>query len=360
MGKREGTVALLEINAEFWKNRSVLLTGHTGFKGSWLSLWLQHLGARVHGYALQPNTRPALFDVAQVATGMAHRIGDLADYAALCECVEAAQPEIVIHLAAQALVKEGYRDPVGTIATNVVGTAHLLEAVRRTPSVRALLVVTSDKCYENREWLWPYRENEPLGGRDPYSASKACQEIVTAAWRDAYPREGLTIATARAGNVIGGGDWAADRLVPDAVRAWEKGDSVQIRYPQAIRPWQHVLEPLYGYLLLAERLHGGDCVGAWNFGPNEEDMQPVGNLLNRLADRWDSKVSWAADSCEHPHEAGLLRLDSSNARAQLGWRPKWRLDETLERIARWQQALRRGADMRAHCLSEIADYEATA
>lgn len=356
MGQRQGAVAVLGLNAAFWRGRSVLITGHTGFKGGWLSLWLQRLGARVHGYALAPATDPALFHVARVADGIQHREGDLADLAGLSHCLAGAEPEIVFHLAAQALVRASYREPLATFTSNILGTAHLLEAVRRTPSVRAVVVVTSDKCYQNQEWLWPYRENEPLGGRDPYSASKACAEIITAAWRDSFPRPGLSIATARAGNVIGGGDWAADRLVPDAVRAWSRGEPLRVRYPQAVRPWQHVLEPLQGYLLLAERLHGGEAAEAWNFGPEEADMRPVGELLDRLGERWGKDAAWACDDASHPHEAGLLRLDSSQARVRLGWRPRWSLDETLVRVAGWYQAQLRGEDMHKHCLAEIDAY----
>lgn len=351
---------MLGVTPAFWRDRSVLVTGHTGFKGGWLSLWLRHLGARVTGYALPPATEPALFGVARVADGIGHRLGDLDDRDALAQALLAAEPEIVFHLAAQALVKEGYRDPVGTLASNVMGTAHLLEAVRQTPGVRAVVVVTSDKCYANREWLWPYRENEALGGRDPYSASKACAEIVAAAWRDSFPRDGLAIATARAGNVIGGGDWAADRLVPDAARAWSAGEPIRVRYPQAVRPWQHVLEPLHGYLLLAERLHAGEAAESWNFGPDEADMLPVGELLDRLAGHWGDGARWIGDAQPHPHEAGLLRLDSSRARTLLGWRPRWALDQALRRTAEWYRAFHAGGDMLERCLAEIEEYQGTA
>ncbi|MBU1689253.1 MAG: CDP-glucose 4,6-dehydratase [Gammaproteobacteria bacterium] len=343
----------------FWQEKSVLVTGHTGFKGGWLSLWLQMLGAQVHGYSLPAATKPSLFHEAQVGEGMVHVEGDIRDLSNLKTCMASAQPEIVFHLAAQALVRQSYLDPVETMTSNVIGTMNLLEAIRSTPSVKAVVVITSDKCYENREWLWPYRENEALGGRDIYSASKACAEIVTASWRASFLAEqGVSIATARAGNVIGGGDWATDRLVPDALRAWQSGIQLQVRYPQAVRPWQHVLEPLAGYLLLAENLYQGKSAEAWNFGPSDADIRPVGALLDSLAMLWCDGASWQARPLQHPHEAGLLRLDSSKARTFLGWQPKFNIDQALEQVVQWHRCWMDGEDMRVFTLNQIEQYMA--
>lgn len=347
---------MLGIDASFWKERRVLITGHTGFKGSWLSLLLQHLGARVSGYALAPPTQPSLFELADLASYCTHVIGDVRDYDHLLQAISENTPEIVFHLAAQPLVRESYRDPLATMATNVMGTAHVLEAARRAPTVRAVIVVTTDKCYENREWLWPYRENDALGGHDPYAASKACAELVTAAWRASFPREGLAVATARAGNVIGGGDWAADRLVPDALRSWASGACLEVRNPRAIRPWQHVLEPLHGYLLLAQQLHRQEAAEAWNFGPNEDDMVPVGDLLERLAQCWGPNARWQVNRDDHPHEASLLRLDSTKAKIRLGWQPLWALDTAIVRTVGWHQAHRDGEDMRERSLADITSF----
>lgn len=342
----------------FWRDKSVLVTGHTGFKGGWLSLWLQRLGAQAHGFSLAP-TRPSIFVEARVGEGMSHVEGDIRDLSYLKACMASTRPEIVFHLAAQALVRESYRDPVETMTSNVIGTMNLLEAVRSTPSVKAVVVITSDKCYENREWLWPYRENEALGGRDPYSASKACAEIVTASWRSSFlDGQGVAVASARAGNVIGGGDWAADRLIPDALRVWQEGAPLQVRSPHAVRPWQHVLEPLAGYLMLAERLFHGKGAEAWNFGPSDADMRPVGALLDSLAALWGDGASWQADVRLHPHEAGLLRLDSSKARAILGWRPEFNIDQAMEQVIRWHRAWMGGKDMRTFTLSQIDQYMA--
>jgi len=349
----------------FWHKRRVLITGHTGFKGSWLSLWLARLGAEVTGYALAPPSEPSLFELAAVEDGLGASItADVRDGERLARAVEDAGPEVVFHLAAQSLVRESYRAPADTYATNVMGTVHLLEAIRRTPGVKAVVVVTSDKCYDNREWVWPYRENDPLGGHDPYASSKACAELVTAAYRASYfddPAAGdrPAIASARAGNVVGGGDWAADRLVPDVARAVAAGDVVHLRSPHAIRPWQHVLEPLAGYLLLAERLAGDgrEWAEAWNFGPEERDARSVGWLVEQLAARWHGELRWTRDERSHPHEAHTLKLDSSKARARLGWRPRLSLERALDWLVEWYRAHREGADLGALTRAQIARYE---
>jgi CDP-glucose 4,6-dehydratase len=354
------------VDASFWRDRRVFVTGHTGFKGGWLALWLQQMGAQVHGYALAPDTTPNLFEQARVAEGMDSQFADIRDLPALQAALKRAAPEIVIHMAAQPLVRRAYRQPVETYATNVMGTVHLLEAVRHSPGVRAVLIVTSDKCYDNREWVWPYRETDPLGGFDPYSSSKGCAELVTAAWRnaffpaDAYDQHGVAIASARAGNVIGGGDWAEDRLIPDVLRAFEAGQPVVIRNPEAVRPWQHVLEPLSGYLMLAQSLvdSGAAFCGGWNFGPREGDSHTVASVVERFAQALGAH--WQCDTREQPHEAHQLRLDSSKARALLGWQPRWTLDATLQRIHEWHAAHRVGADMHRATLQQIDAYLNTA
>jgi CDP-glucose 4,6-dehydratase len=354
----------------FWRGKRVFVTGHTGFKGSWLSLWLQQLGAEVTGYALAPPTNPSLFDVAQVAQGMTSVIGDIRDGAMLENAMRQAAPDIVIHMAAQPLVRRSYVDPVETYSTNVMGTVHLLESVRQTPSVRAVVNVTTDKCYENKEWVWGYRENEPMGGFDPYSSSKGCAELVTAAYRNSFfnaakhAEHQVAIATARAGNVIGGGDWAEDRLIPDILRAIQNGQSVNIRNPHATRPWQHVLEPLSGYLALAEKLYaeGPAFAEAFNFGPAEEDAKPVQWIVEQLTQSWGEGASWHLDGGTHPHEAHYLKLDCSKARATLGWVPRWHLSQALQAIIVWHKAhsaLKGSQDMRALCLQQINDYTVT-
>ena len=347
------------MNAQFWHGKRVFITGHTGFKGGWLSLWLQSLGAHVSGYALDAPTEPQLFGVARVNEGMtAHTVADIRDAAALTRTMQAAQPEVVFHLAAQPLVRYSYTAPVETYAVNVMGTVNLLEAVRATPGVRAVVNVTTDKCYDNREWAWGYRENEALGGHDPYSSSKACSELVTAAYRASFlDAAGVALASARAGNVIGGGDWAADRLLPDFLRALDTGATLHIRSPNAIRPWQHVLEPLSAYLLLAERLFTGQAAFAegWNFGPADEDARPVQWIVERLVSATPG-ASWTCDAAPQPHEASHLKLDSSKARARLAWQPRWRLATALDKTLAWHAAWRRGEDMRAVTLAQIADY----
>ena len=345
------------VDPAFWAGRRVFLTGHTGFKGSWLALWLQKMGAQVTGFALEPPTTPALFNEARVATGMRSIIGDIREREEFTRALLEADPEIVIHMAAQPLVRASYDDPVGTYATNVMGTVHLLEAVRRARSVRAVCIVTTDKCYENREWAWGYRENEPMGGYDPYSNSKGCAELVTSAYRRSF-FEGAAIASGRAGNVIGGGDWAADRLIPDILRAIGEGEPVMIRNPLAIRPWQHVLEPLSGYLVLCQALWADPraAAEAWNFGPRDDDARPVQWIVERVCALWGEPAAWTRDASVHPHEAHYLKLDISKARAGLGWQPRWTLAEALDSIVAWHRAWMSGIDMHAYCLDELERF----
>ena len=345
---------------DFWRSKRVFLTGHTGFKGGWLSLWLQAMGAEVHGYALNPPTEPNLFTVAEIGKGMASsRIADIRDADKLREAMQTTRPEIVFHLAAQPLVRYSYAQPVETYAVNVMGTVHLLEAIRATPGVKAVVNVTTDKCYENREWVWGYRENEAMGGFDPYSSSKGCAELVTSAYRQSFLEPAsIALASARAGNVIGGGDWAADRLIPDFLRAMDAGETLKIRSPQSTRPWQHVLEPLSGYLVLAERLYvdGTGFAEAWNFGPADGDAQPVKWIVERLAEmRRD--VNWQCSETPQPHEAHYLKLDSSKARSQLNWRPRWRLQTALHKTLEWHEAWRKNEDMRSVTLAQMTDYQ---
>lgn len=351
------------LDPQFWRGKRVLLTGHTGFKGSWLALWLRSWGAEVTGFALAPNTVPSLFELAQVEEGVDSRLGDLRDLPALQALVAEVRPEIVLHLAAQPLVREGYRDPVGTYGSNLMGTLHLLEAIRQVGGVRACVLVTTDKVYANHEWAWPYRESEPLGGHDPYSSSKACCELLAQSYAAsyfpaaAYAEHGLALATARAGNVLGGGDFAADRLIPDVLAAWSRGAPVTLRNPHAVRPWQHALEPLAGYLQLAQGLYqqGPELGGPWNFGPADADMCSVGAVVERLAACWPAAAGLNIEPSAL-HEAGLLRLDSSRARQLLGWQPRWTLDECLQRTLDWHLAWQSGAAMRAFTLSQLNDY----
>ncbi len=345
---------------DFWKGKKVLVTGHTGFKGSWLCLWLQSLGAEVTGYALAPPSNPSLFEEAKVAQGMVSLHGDIRDPEQMNRAMAQFQPEVVIHMAAQSLVRHSYLNPVETYATNVMGTVNVLEAVRQTASVRAAVIVTSDKCYENREWVWGYRENEAMGGYDPYSNSKGCAELVTSAYRQSFFRDGsAAVASARAGNVIGGGDWAADRLVPDMVRAVADRRPVSIRNPHAIRPWQHVLEPLSGYLLLAQKLYedGTAYAEGWNFGPREDDARPVQWIADQFTGLWGEGASWVLDGAEHPHEAHYLKLDCSKARMRLDWQPKWSLETSLRKIVAWQKAHLRNQDMRTFTLEQILEFQ---
>ena len=355
MGSAAGTV-----DPAFWAGKRVFLTGHTGFKGGWMALWLQQMGAEVTGFALAPPTQPALFEVARVAEGMTSIIGDIRDREVLERALVAANPEIVIHMAAQPLVRASYDDPVGTYATNVMGTVHLLEAVRKAGGVRAAVIVTTDKCYENREWVWGYREDEAMGGYDPYSNSKGCAELVTSAYRRSFFGDDspVALASARAGNVIGGGDWAVDRLVPDILRAVAENEPVLIRNPLAIRPWQHVLEPVGGYLVLAQALWSDPMAAAqaWNFGPRDDDAQPVQWIVEKMCALWGDGADWARDESVQPHEARYLKLDISKARSSLGWQPRWSLGDALDSIVAWHHAWVSGTDMHDYCLSELERF----
>lgn len=355
--------------AATWRGRRVLVTGHTGFKGAWLCLFLRQLGAEVAGYALEPPSVPSLWDLADVAEGMTSVHGDVRDFDGIYGRIRTFEPEVVFHLAAQSLVRPSYEDPIETYSTNVMGTVHVLEAIRWTKSVRAAVMVTSDKCYENREWVWPYRENEAMGGYDPYSSTKGCAEIVTAAYRRSFfaaEKDGAAaVASARAGNVIGGGDWAKDRLIPDLVRGLVDADPIHIRSPKAIRPWQHVLDALAGYLLLAESLLGEDgarFAEGWNFGPAPSDVRPVEWIVERLVERWREAVGEVIeptlDPGPHPHEATFLELDSSKARKLLDWRPRLDLGEALDWIVEWTRVHRLGGDVRQVCEEQIERYRA--
>lgn len=364
MEQRSGALEDLVKGSDAWRGRRVFITGHTGFKGSWLSLWLHHLGAEVTGYALPPPTTPSLFDAAGVADIVRHVTGDICDMSALSAAMAETQPEVIFHLAAQPLVRLSYDQPLETYATNVMGTVHLLEAARRLGSVGAFVCVTTDKCYENREWIWPYRETDPMGGQDPYSSSKGCAELIVSAYRQSFfPLPGIAagrmaLASARAGNVIGGGDWAADRLVPDLVRAFSCNEAPIIRSPAAVRPWQHVLDALAGYLLLAEGLLADDaaCADAWNFGPTDEDARPVSWIVERMRSLWTGAPAPISDTGCHPHEAQTLRLDSSKARAHLGWRPGLKLEDALDWIVSWHRSVSAGGNAREETLGQIQLY----
>jgi CDP-glucose 4,6-dehydratase len=350
------------VNRAFWRGKRVFLTGHTGFKGGWLALWLADMGAEVHGYALSPPTENNFFTTTQLQCRLAtSKIADIRDRAQLADAMRGARPQIVFHLAAQPLVRYSYTAPVETYDTNVMGTISLLEAVRTTPGIQAVVNVTTDKCYENREWVWPYREDEPLGGFDPYSSSKACAELVTATYRRSFlEAAGVHLASVRAGNVIGGGDWASDRLIPDFLRALDAGQSLVIRSPLATRPWQHVLEPLSGYLMVAEKLctEGTRFATAWNFGPDEADTRPVQWIVEYLC-RHVPGAAWQFDASPQPHEANTLRLDSSRARALLGWRPRWQLQTALEKTLAWHQAWRQSEQMATISIQQVHQYESS-
>jgi CDP-glucose 4,6-dehydratase len=344
----------------FWANKKVLITGHTGFKGSWLSVWLHKMGAQVTGLSLAPATKPNLFELTSAHTGIKSVIGNVGNYQLVQEVVAQAQPEIIFHMAAQALVGQSYIDPVETYSTNVLGTVHVLEAARQTKSARAIVNVTTDKCYLNKEWLWGYRENDQLGGHDPYSSSKACSELVASAYSQSFFQgTDISLATARAGNVIGGGDWTIGRLLPDILFSFETGTPLLIRNPKAVRPWQHVLEPLSGYLLLAQRLYdeGTQFEGAWNFGPYDHDTTNVEVILQMMSVHLGVDSSWQLDSQIHAHETAHLRLDISKAIHSLGWQPRWSLAEALEQLTSWHKAWMSSGDMYQVCLAQIAHYQ---
>jgi CDP-glucose 4,6-dehydratase len=354
------------MKSSFWRGRRVLVTGHTGFKGGWLSLWLEAMGAQVIGFALPPPTEPSLFEAARVGAGIVSLTGDVRDLETLEAAFKRYRPQIVIHVAAQALVKTAYREPAQTFTTNVIGTLNVLEAARRSETTRVIVSITSDKCYENHEWVWGYRENDRMGGHDPYSASKGCAELLISAYRDSFfppsrhDDHGVWLASTRAGNVIGGGDWSADRLIPDVMRAITANQPALIRRPHAIRPWQFVLEPLRGYLDLAERLwfEGASFAQAWNFGPDIEQVEPVQWIVDRLTRSWGPDASWVLDEAEHPHEDHFLKLDTTKAKSLLGWRPILELGEALEWIVEWYRGFTDGRDMRRLTEEQIDRYAA--
>jgi CDP-glucose 4,6-dehydratase len=349
-----------KVNQAFWKNKRVYLTGHTGFKGSWLSLWLQEMGAVVKGYSLAPYTQHNLFEVAKVADNMQSEIGDIRNLEAITQSMIAFDPEILIHMAAQPLVRLSYSAPVETYATNVMGTIHVLEAARQCRNLKSIVAITTDKCYENKEWPWGYRENESMGGHDPYSSSKGCCELLISSYRNSFfnTPDSPSLASVRAGNVIGGGDWSDDRLIPDILKAFEKSEAVIVRNPLSTRPWQHVLEPLSGYLVLAEALYtqGGQFAEGWNFGPKDEDCQSVEKILNTMIKTWGEGAAWQLDANNNPHEAGFLKLDCSKAAQQLKWLPQWNLEFTLNLIVQWHKAWLNDEDMKKQCLKEIDLY----
>jgi len=346
----------LGLNPSFWSDKRVLVTGHTGFKGAWLSLWLQRFGADVAGFSLAPATEPNLFELANVASNLRSEIGDVRDLEHLSRFVSEFRPEVIIHMAAQSLVRPSYADPVDTFSTNVLGTVNILEAARQCESVRAVVNVTTDKCYENLEREDGYREDEPLGGHDPYSSSKGCSELVTASYRRSFS---LNVASARAGNVIGGGDWADDRLLPDMMRSFMAGETVSIRNPASTRPWQHVLEPLYGYLLLAERLHNDSAFAEpWNFGPDESDAKPVDWLADQVCHLWGGSARWSNDAePNQPHEAGFLGLNCDKAKSRLDWLPQINIEAALSWTVEWYRNYQSGGDVRAFTEHQISNYE---
>ena len=349
------------IDTSFWQGRKVFLTGHTGFKGSWMSLWLKQLGAEVTGYALSAPTSPSLFHDADVEQSLkGHIQGDINDLNLLTKSMQLFQPEIVIHMAAQSLVRDSYINPVNTYKTNVIGTVNLFESIRKTSSVKVILNITTDKCYENKEWPWGYRENDHMGGHDPYSSSKACSELVSSAYRRSFFQEsGIALATARAGNVIGGGDWAVDRIVPDAMRAFMSSKSLLVRNPKAVRPWQHVLEPLSGYLLLCQKLLNNpkDYANAWNFGPTDKDTQPVSFLADIMMHSWGNSAKWHEDDSSHPHEAFYLKLDCSKVRTVLKFEPIWGLERALDETVKWYKAWHNQEDINEFTLRQIELYQ---
>jgi len=346
------------IDSEFWQGKRVFLTGHSGFKGSWLSLWLFSLGAEVKGYSLNPPTSPSLFNEAKIDSIIESCVGDIRDQDTLYKSMVSFNPDILIHMAAQSLVRYSYDEPIETYEVNVIGTAKVLEVARSCSNLKAIVNITTDKCYENDDRAAGYKENDSMGGYDPYSSSKGCAELVTSSYRRSFLQDqGIGLASVRAGNVIGGGDWADDRLIPDILKSFENGNSVIVRNPQATRPWQHVLEPLSGYLVLAQKLYQNpkEYAEGWNFGPNEQDVKPVEWILDKMISKWPNS-SWELDKNSSPHEAGFLKLDISKAKSKLGWSPLWGLSDTLEKIVNWHQAWLNKEDMQVVCLAEIKEY----
>lgn len=351
------------IDCNFWLGKKVFLTGHTGFKGSWASIWLHSMGANVRGYSLPPTTHPNLYEIAKIESLADTQLADIRHRDVLINSVQEFQPDVVLHMAAQPLVRYSYKEPIETFETNAIGTMNMLEAIRSCPSVTAALMVTTDKCYDNKEWFWGYRETEAMGGKDPYSASKACAELIVNAYRSSYfdSSSSSSIATARAGNVIGGGDWSDDRLIPDILKAIETNESVLIRNPESIRPWQHVIEPVAGYLTLLENLssHGNEFEGAWNFGPADTNAKSVRWIVEAMINLWESQSSWNISEGDHPHEAHFLKLDSSKAGALLNWKGKWDLHRSLKATIDWQKNWLDGNDAGEFCLQQIEDYLST-
>ena len=349
-----------KVDSTFWKGKKVYLTGHTGFKGSWLSLWLQNMGAIVKGYSLDVNTKPALFTKANVALDMQSEIGDIRDLNQITKSMLDFNPDVLIHMAAQPLVRYSYKNPIETYSTNVMGTVNVLESARKCINLKSIVSITTDKCYENTGVKTGYKENDPMGGHDPYSSSKGCTELVISAYRRSFfnSKHTASLASARAGNVIGGGDWAEDRLIPDILRAFENSEPVIIRNPLSTRPWQHVLEPLSGYLILAQELflNGNEFAGGWNFGPKYEDCKPVSWILDKMVESWGGNASWSLDKNNNPHEAEFLKLDCSKASSKLKWFPKWDLQYTLNSIVDWHRLYIDGNDIKKQCFREIIDY----
>lgn len=347
------------MDKDFWRNKKVLITGHTGFKGSWLTIWLNDLGAKVFGYSLSPDESICLFHITNLHHIVLSTFDDICNFKSLKQATEKIKPDIVFHLAAQPLVRLSYQEPIQTFSTNIIGTANILEICKNIVSVKAVINVTSDKCYENKEWLWGYRENDPMGGHDPYSASKGCSEILTNSYlKSYYLEQKIGLATCRAGNVIGGGDWSSDRLIPDILNGFRSNKSVKVRYPYAIRPWQHVIEPLSGYIMLAEYLYKEPTrfSGAWNFGPRDEDAREVLWVVKKMAQIWGDGALWEIDKFEHDHEANFLKLDTSKARQLLNWHPQWNLQKSLNQIISWDNAWVNGEDMHKKCLEQISEY----
>jgi len=349
------------INRAFWKDKKVFITGHTGFKGAWLSLFLYSLGAKISGYALNPPTEPSLYELCKINRFVNSKIADIRDGKLLINAMLDEAPEIVIHMAAQSLVRVSYSNPVETYEVNVMGTVNLFEAVRNCKTVKAVINVTSDKCYENREWCWGYREDEPMGGYDPYSNSKACSELVTSSYRRSFFNEKdhcAAVASVRAGNVIGGGDWAADRLIPDCLRALLKGEKIIVRNPKSIRPWQHAVEPLSGYLMVLQKLYeeGPLFAEAWNFGPNDDDTKSVEWIVKAICKKWGHGADYVISSSEQPHEAGYLKLDCSKAKSRLEWHPRWNIEKAIDKIIEWTQAYKEKKDLTDVCLRQIGEY----